>query len=170
MRSVLSLTALAASVAAVAVPGAVSYDGFKVVRVHAGDHLDQLNEVVSKLGLDTWQPASKATAFADIVVPPNQLDAFEKQTSAMNKATMHVDLGKSIAEEADYHIYAGEHHFSSVFDTRDRCVFDRGTLYTNMKVSLDCAMLVSTFALRPMCPPDEQLQSHRSRLPHPGLN
>lgn len=96
-----------ASAAAVTKPERVSYDGYKVFRVAVGDQVAKVNDVVSSLGLSTWKGAPRAGAFADIVVPPTKIDAFNGKIIGLDTVTMHEDLGASIAEESNFHTYAG---------------------------------------------------------------
>jgi hypothetical protein len=107
VTSVVSLCLGFASAATAAT--AVSYDGYKVVRVAVGDNVAKLNGIIAKLGLDTWKGRPKAGSFADIVVPPNQIPAFDAETSEMDVTIMHPDLGASIAAESDFAIYAGRY-------------------------------------------------------------
>lgn len=93
--------------AAVTAPQKVSYDGYKVFRVAVGDQVARINDVVSSLGLATWKGAPRAGAFADIVVPPTQINAFADKIVGLHSVTMHEDLGASIAEESSFHAYAG---------------------------------------------------------------
>lgn len=109
MKSSTALLALISlGSAAVLQPRKVSYDGFKVIRIPVGTDASKMTEIVSRLGLKTWTGAPRAGAFADIVVPPAQIAAFEKETEGMEAATMHEDLGVSIAKESDFDIYAGK--------------------------------------------------------------
>lgn len=110
MRTFAIFLTLVAVASAVAVkPRAVSYDGFKVVRIPVGTDASKVTEIVNKLQLKTWKGAPKAGAFADIMVPPSQLEAFNKEITGMEAITMHEDLGASIAEESNFAPYAGEH-------------------------------------------------------------
>ena len=109
MRLIVTYLALAAVASAAAVePRAVSYDGFKVVRIPVGTDASKVTEIVNKLQLKTWKGAPKAGAFADIMVPPSQIEAFNTEIAGMEAVTMHEDLGASIAEESNYAAYAGE--------------------------------------------------------------
>lgn len=103
----LSVCGALASAAAVAKPEKVSYDGYKVFRVAVGTQVAKINDVVSSLGLTTWKGAPRAGAFADIVVPPTKIDAFADKIAGLTAVTMHEDLGASIAEESNFHTYAG---------------------------------------------------------------
>ncbi|OHW99939.1 zinc carboxypeptidase [Colletotrichum incanum] len=110
MKSLATLSTIvaAASAASVAVESAkrVSYDGTKVFRVSVGDEVDRINGVVNKLQLSTWKGAPRAGAFADIVVPPTEVSAFEAEIAGMNVTTMHEDLGAAIADESSFSVYA----------------------------------------------------------------
>jgi hypothetical protein len=105
-----------ASAATVAKPQKVSYDGYKVFRVSVGDQVAKVNDVVSSLGLTTWKGAPKAGAFADIVVPPTKIDAFADRIAGLDATTMHDDLGASIAEESNFHVYAGVYRAERISD------------------------------------------------------
>lgn len=110
MKAMLPWLLAAASWAAAAPPPPptrVSYDGFKVFRVPVGGSAQRVNDVVARLGLDVWQPASRKGAFADIEVPPAKLDNFGRAMAGLELLTMHDDLGRSIADEASFDVYAG---------------------------------------------------------------
>ncbi|KAF4506597.1 hypothetical protein G6O67_006665 [Ophiocordyceps sinensis] len=109
MKAMLPWLLAAASWAAAApppTPTRVSYDGFKVFRVPVGGSAQRVNNVVARLGLDVWQPASRKGAFADIEVPPAKLDNFGRAMAGLELLTMHDDLGRSIADEASFDVYA----------------------------------------------------------------
>lgn len=107
---VLSLL-LSVSSAAVSRPKSAvkSYDGYKVFRVPVGTDASKVSGIVAKLGLTTWKGAPRAGTFADIVVPPTEVDAFTKEVSGMDVVTMHNDLGASIADETTFGTYAGNY-------------------------------------------------------------
>ncbi len=86
----------------------VSYDGYKVVRVTVGDDATRINAIVADLGLTTWKGAPKAGGLADIVVPPQQADAFHSRIGSIEMATMHEDLGAAIATESSFGAYGGK--------------------------------------------------------------
>jgi murein tripeptide amidase MpaA len=85
----------------------VSYSGTRVVRVSVGNNVDKVNDVISKLSLTTWKGKPRAGAFADIVIPPSQQAAFDREITGLNTVVMHADLGASIAAESDFQAYAG---------------------------------------------------------------
>ncbi|PHH93354.1 hypothetical protein CDD83_5908 [Cordyceps sp. RAO-2017] len=107
MKSLLVLPSLLAAVSAAVTPTPtqVSFDGYKVFRVPVRTQVQRVNEVVEKLDLSFWQPASRKGAFADIQVPPNKVDDFRHAMEGLELITMHEDLGKSIAEEAVFEAY-----------------------------------------------------------------
>ena len=84
---------------AIAVPGKVSYDGYKVVRLHSSA---QIKSMIQGLALKTWNGAAKDDGEVDVVIPPS-VHAFD----GMDMEVMHENLGASIAEEAKYDAYAG---------------------------------------------------------------
>lgn len=98
---------LAAGAWAAATPARVSFDGYKVFRVPVRDEAQRVNDVVARLGLGVWQPASRKGAFADIEVPPSKVDDFAREMQGLELITMHEDLGRSIADEASFEVYAG---------------------------------------------------------------
>lgn len=108
MKSFTLLSAfLASASAAVIQPQRVSYDGYKVYRVSVGkNNIGRINDIIEKLNLQTWKSAKKAGSFADIVVHPSQLEAFNKETFDLKPVVMHEDLGVSIAEESAFQPYA----------------------------------------------------------------
>ncbi|KAK5995388.1 Metallocarboxypeptidase A-like protein [Cladobotryum mycophilum] len=107
MKSLAILSAFLATASAAAIqPPRVSYDGYKVFRVPVGEHVERVNDVASKLDLQTWKAAKKAGAFADFAVHPDKLDAFHKEVGDLKPIVMHEDLGASIAEESSLSVYA----------------------------------------------------------------
>jgi hypothetical protein len=101
------LLALASAASIQAPAPRKSYSGYKVFRVDVGSNADRLNAVVDKLGLSTWKGRPRPNTQADIVVPPNVLEAFEAEVAGLNKVTMHEDLGLSIEDETTFGVYAG---------------------------------------------------------------
>lgn len=98
--SLASLLVGVVSGAALSNSNAVSYDGYKVVRLPVGPNASKLTEIISTLGLSTWKGAPRANSFADIVVSPSQAAAFEEATADYDAVVMHEDLGASIAAES----------------------------------------------------------------------
>ncbi|POS72027.1 zinc carboxypeptidase [Diaporthe helianthi] len=83
-------------------PRAVSYDGYRVFRVPVGLDASKVTEIVEKLELDTWKAPNKAGAFADVVVSPDKLQAFNDEVAGIEGIeVMHEDLGASIAAEQE---------------------------------------------------------------------
>lgn len=83
-------------------PRAVSYDGYQVFRVPVGLDASKVTEIVEKLELDTWKAPNKAGAFADVVVSPDKLQAFNEEVAGIEGIeVMHEDLGASIAAEQE---------------------------------------------------------------------
>ena len=106
----------------------VSYDGYKVVRLAVGSDASKVNEIVDRLQLTTWKGKPRAGAFADIVVPPSQIGAFDAATAGMEAQVMHNDLGLSIADESNFATYAGKvfnfpHTFVPCFSKLTRRAF-----------------------------------------------
>ncbi|KAG6015510.1 hypothetical protein E4U43_005169 [Claviceps pusilla] len=100
------LVASAASASATA-GSKPSYNGHRVYRLHVTDEQDgaHIQDIIDKLSLVTWQPPSKKGAFADMQVPPDQLDAFHEAMKHRELITMHEDLGASIRSEAAFETY-----------------------------------------------------------------
>jgi hypothetical protein len=107
MKSLLFFLPLFALASAFAVPGKVSYDGYKVIRLAVGNNVAQVNDIIDKLSLSTWKGGPKANGFADIVIPPRQIQSFYESTAHMSSEVMHNDLGASIAEESKFDVYVG---------------------------------------------------------------
>lgn len=83
-------------------PRAVTYDGFSVFRVPVGNDASRVAEVVDKLQLETWKSFRKPGAYADVVVPPEQREAFDAEVAGMEGVEiMHEDLAASIAAELE---------------------------------------------------------------------
>ncbi|KPM37621.1 Metallocarboxypeptidase A-like protein [Neonectria ditissima] len=98
MRFTLStslLVSLALSVAAAPSPNAKSYDGYKVFRVKTHGDESSVEQSLAKLSYEEWAHEAQ---FIDIVLPPNQLDAFE--ALGLDSHVMHEDLGDSITSES----------------------------------------------------------------------
>lgn len=89
-----------ATLFAAASASAVSYDGYKVYRVPVGESADDINALVSRLGLDTWENSGLPGTFADVVVAPDQIEIWEQESAGLGAEVMHEDLGASIAEES----------------------------------------------------------------------
>lgn len=80
----------------------VSYDGFGVYRVPVGDDAAQVTSLVADLELETWKSLNKPGAYADVVVPPEKLAAFQERVAGIaGVEVMHADLGVSIAAEQE---------------------------------------------------------------------
>ncbi|KAK1251519.1 hypothetical protein MKX07_006998 [Trichoderma sp. CBMAI-0711] len=108
MKCLALLSAFLASASAAAVqPHRVSYNGYKVFRVSVEEsNIGHINDVVDRLNLQTWKPAKKAGSFADIVVHPDQLEAFQQETQDLKPVVMHEDLGLSIEAETSSQNFA----------------------------------------------------------------
>ncbi|KAK1780894.1 hypothetical protein QBC45DRAFT_449649 [Copromyces sp. CBS 386.78] len=112
MKSLSILTALLGLASATAIrseprPKRTSYDGYKVLRVAAGDDAAKLNKIIADLDLETWKGAAKVGGHADVVIPPTKLAAFKAQAEGFETLTMHEDLGVSISNESGFQAYAG---------------------------------------------------------------
>lgn len=95
--ALLSIAAAAIpSAAALDTTGYVSYDGYKVFRVKTGRHLKTVQAKLATLDFEKWNHG--IDRHIDILLPPNQLDAFE--ALGLDYHTMHDDLGASIAAES----------------------------------------------------------------------
>lgn len=108
MKAVALLASVLATAAALPAEGPVSYDGHKVFRIPVMDDGTQIQSLVDRLNLNTWQPPSKKGAFADVQVAPSQLAAFERAMKGRTYEIMHENLGKSIADEGVFQTYAGK--------------------------------------------------------------
>lgn len=101
-----SLVYLASSFGAIAgstvQPRKVSYDGYGVFRLPVGSYISKVAEIVDKLELDTWKSFKKPGAYADVVVPPEKLEAFHQEVAGLEGVeVMHEDLGASIVAEQE---------------------------------------------------------------------
>lgn len=105
MKILLALPYLLAFVNAAAVPGQVSYDNYKVIRLGVGENLSMVNDLIRKLSLSTWNGAPKVAGHVDVVVPGVHLKAFKDSTTNMETQVMHENLGASIAKETAYQKY-----------------------------------------------------------------
>ncbi|PFH55913.1 hypothetical protein XA68_17398 [Ophiocordyceps unilateralis] len=130
MRWLTILSCLVAGTAWAAVsPTKASYDGYKVFRVPVGARVQRVNSIVDELGLHFWQPASRKGAFADVEVPPGKVKAFHEAMQGFDLVVMHEDLGKSVAEEGAFAVYAdgsvNETWFESYHPFRDHLAWLR---------------------------------------------
>lgn len=107
MKFLLAFLYLLAFVYGAAIPGKVSYNNYKVIRVGVEDSLAKVNDLLRELSLSTWNGAPKADGHVDVVVPGFQLKAFKGSTANMETQVMHENLGASIAKETDYKKYIG---------------------------------------------------------------
>lgn len=107
MKLLLASSYLLTFVHAVAVPGKVSYDNYKVIRLGVGNNLSKVNDLLREFSLSTWNGAPKADGQVDVVVPDSQLKAFQDSTTNMESQVMHENLGASIAKETAYKKYIG---------------------------------------------------------------
>ncbi|KAF2763149.1 hypothetical protein EJ05DRAFT_27593 [Pseudovirgaria hyperparasitica] len=99
---VISSLALAS---AVVVPRAAKYDGYQVVRLEVGKEASHVNDVISKLQLETWKPA-REDALADVVIPPGVQEAFKAATAHLPSVVMYENLGEAITNETIVSTYA----------------------------------------------------------------
>lgn len=101
MKSFAILSTLAASVLAATIPAnTANYDGYKVVRIPTQENnYAKVVDVIKSLNLSTWKYPRAAGSNADIVIPPEQLSAFNKAIAGMKTEIMHEDLGLSIGNE-----------------------------------------------------------------------
>lgn len=80
----------------------VSYDGYSVHRVPVGDDVAKVTDLVAKLDLETWKSFKKPGSYADVVVPPEKLAAFQAEVAGIEGVeVMHEDLAVSIAAEQE---------------------------------------------------------------------
>ena len=91
-----ALAVLAIGVAAAPRTVVVDYDGYKVFRVKTHGKLGAVEEKLSSLTYNQWTHDS--ATHIDIVVPPNQIDAFNALD--LEFSVMHENLGESIVQEA----------------------------------------------------------------------
>lgn len=83
-------------------PRQVSYDGYSVHRVPVGDDTAQVSNIVDKLELETWKSFKKPGSYADVVVPPEKLEAFQAEVAGIEGVkVMHSNLAESIAAEQE---------------------------------------------------------------------
>ena len=107
MKILLFAPAIFALASAVAVSRKVDYSGYKVVRLDIGEKLSKVESLIDSLGLSTWNGGPKENSKVDIVVPASKVADFDADTKDFDSHVMHEDLGASIAQEADYPVYAG---------------------------------------------------------------
>lgn len=99
-----SLTALT-FVASVTPGPADRYAKSQVIRVPVGNstQVASINNIISRLGLDTWASASSTNPFFDIVLPPTHAAQFSSEILQLGVPVtiMHADLGESILKESE---------------------------------------------------------------------
>lgn len=103
MKAALSCLTFAAAASALAVPGKVNYDGYKVVRVPTDDAAT-VKDMISQLSLPTWQ---KHNDHIDVMVPPAVQKKFDSFASGLDTQIMHDNVGSSIMKEETFASYAG---------------------------------------------------------------
>jgi hypothetical protein len=101
------LIILASLASAASVTKKISYDDWKVFRVNVGSDAAKLNDVVSKLQLETWKGNPSTSSVVDVMVAPSKIKDFETATEGLEIKVMHDNLGLSIADEDTFGIYAG---------------------------------------------------------------
>ena len=105
--STLLATALAAATRS---PGAVNYDGYKVVRIptgSTGDNLVSIQNIIDDLRLRTLEHPTVQGANVDIMVPPDQVNQFDEKSKGLEVQVLHEDLGADIAGEGEMGAYEG---------------------------------------------------------------
>ncbi|KAK4188578.1 putative carboxypeptidase [Podospora australis] len=101
-----SLLALTSALQSAPRPQVKAYDGFKVYRIAVKNQVAKVNDIIEKLGLETWKAPKAAGAMADVVVPPTKIADFNAAVAGLDVTTMHEDLAASIAEESTFGTYA----------------------------------------------------------------
>lgn len=81
-----------------------AYDGTKVFRVKIADNTKDVDNIISKLSLETWRPNVDGKS-ADVVVPESKLSKWKSMASSLKTEIMHEDLGVSMEEEAAFQAY-----------------------------------------------------------------
>ena len=69
----------------VAVTRKASYDGYQVVRLQVGDHLNQVENLIKDLGLSTWNGGPKQDSTVDVVVPATAVNTFTTEVTGGSK-------------------------------------------------------------------------------------
>ncbi|KAL9018857.1 MAG: hypothetical protein Q9185_003875 [Variospora sp. 1 TL-2023] len=93
-------------VSAIVLPRQANYDGYKVVRVEVGDKIAEVEKLIEKFALSTWNGGAKAHSEVDVVVPADKIAEFDSEAAGLDSSIMHENLGASIASEAEYQKYA----------------------------------------------------------------
>lgn len=95
-------------VSAIVLPRQANYDGYKVVRVEVGDKIAEVEKLIQKFALSTWNGGAKAHSEVDVVVPADKIAEFDSEAAGLDSSVMHENLGSSIASEAEYQKYASK--------------------------------------------------------------
>lgn len=90
------LASLTACTAILPRADAISYNGYKVLRVNAHGHPSTIKGKLSGISYEQWN--DDIYKHIDILVPPDQVSAFE--ALGLDYQVMHDDLGDSISAES----------------------------------------------------------------------
>lgn len=85
----------------------VSYDGYKAFHVPFANKqvADIFAKFADKWDLNTWKHTNE---YADVLVPPSQLGAFQQKFSGLAKIeSMYNDLTKALEAESNFAPYEG---------------------------------------------------------------
>lgn len=89
-----------------AVEPITSYYGYKLVRLPTGGNIDKVTSILKSLNLRTWEISH---TFADIMVPPEMLEAFSAETTDLTGSKiLYEDLGVAIEKERQQ-LYASKY-------------------------------------------------------------
>ncbi|EKG09239.1 Peptidase M14 carboxypeptidase A [Macrophomina phaseolina MS6] len=86
----------------------VDYDGWTVHRINVSSNGARLSELITKLELQTWKGHPETSKIVDVAVSPAALQDFQSSTQEWDTKLMHLNLGESIAVEADFPVYAAK--------------------------------------------------------------
>lgn len=79
--------------------GAISYDGYKAVRVRANARsVSTVRQQLAGLDLEPWTP-ERTGGTIDVAIPPEKLASFE--ALHLHYRVLHDDLGAAVAAESD---------------------------------------------------------------------
>ena len=81
MKLLLHIPLFFSLVASVAVTRKANYDGYQVVRLQVGEHLDQVENLINDLGLSTWNGGPKEDSTVDVVVPAAAVNTFTNEVT-----------------------------------------------------------------------------------------
>lgn len=83
--------------------GATAYEGYKVLRMETGGHLEEVKDMLSAFQYDEW--THDASKYIDFSIPADQAEKLKELGASFKE--IHSDLGKDIVYESKPCDYKG---------------------------------------------------------------